>query len=337
MRASRPLTPHDLLFRVAVVLAVAVGLSACGSGPIAPPAGPFLSCPANTQIESPDGTPVPVTYTAPTASGGTPPYSVSCNPPSGTSFSVGTNAVTCTAVDNQRRSAICSFNVTVIRPPRLTLSRFLAFGDSLTEGAVNETNYRRLVDEPNSYPTKLETALRAYFRGQSLIVMNDGVGGEMITAPSVHSPGGVVRLPIELDANRPEVLLLMEGSNDLISDPATPDDLQSAAIEGLRDMIDAAQRRGIRVFLATIPPMNPAGTKAIKPEVVAAVPIYNSRVRTVAGSKGATLVDVFDALKDHQELLSPDGLHLTILGYERVAQLFFDAIKGSLEAPGAVR
>jgi lysophospholipase L1-like esterase len=251
--------------------------------------------------------------------------------------SAGTNAVTCTAADSRGRSAICSFNVTVVQPPRLTLSRFLAFGDSLTEGAVNETNSQRLVDYPNSYPVKLEAALRAYFRGQSLIVMNDGVGGEAITVPSIHSPGATVRLPVSLDANRPEVLLLMEGTNDLVIDFVSTDDVQSEAVEGLRKMIETAQGRGVRVFLATIPPMSSSGAKHLDPEIVAAVPIYNNRVRNLAAAKGVPLVDVYEALKDHPELQAPDGQHLTILGYERVAQTFFEAIKANLGAPGAVR
>ncbi len=319
------------------MLATALAIGGCGSTPVAPIAGPFLSCPADIQLDSPDGASVPVMYTLPDATGGTPPYSVTCTPPSGTSLAVGTNSVTCGVVDSKGHSAICSFNVTVVRPPRLTLSRFLAFGDSLTEGATNETNSQRLVDEPNAYPTKLEGLLRAYFRGQSLIVMNAGVGGEFITGPSMHSPGGTVRLPLSLDANRPEVLLLMEGSNDLIYDYETPDDVQSAAVEGLRKMVDEARGRGITVFLATIPPMIAGGPKNIPAEVVAAIPTFNSRVRIVAASKGATLVDVYEALKDRPELLAPDHLHLTILGYEKVAQLFFDAIKANLGAPGALR
>ena len=292
-----------------------------------------MQCPANIQLDSPDGGPVSVTYSLPDATGGTPPYQVTCTPPSGTALGLGTSTVTCNVVDRTGRSAICSFTVTVIQPPRLALSRFLAFGDSLTEGYIFETLTARLIDVPNSYPARLDRLLRAHFRGQSLIVMNDGHGGERISQPYpvTGSPGGRVRLPLSLDANRPEVLLLMEGTNDLMAD------VQDEAVEGLRKMIEETQSRGIRIFLATIPPMKEGGPKGIAAEVVAAVPVFNSRVRTLAATHGAVLVDVYDVLKDRPELLGPDNLHLTSQGYEVVAQTFFDAIKRELEMRTATR
>lgn len=313
---------------VALVAAAAIAVSACGTNPIGPDVA--LSCPADIRVDSPDGGPVPITFATPEAAAGTPPYSVSCIPQSGSSLPVGSTLITCTVADSRNRSASCSFNVTVVRPPRLTRTRFLAFGDSLTEGHWNETNLPTLVEEPDSYPTKLQTALRAYYRGQSIVVLNDGVGGELVSGPSAHSAGGTIRLPLELDANRPDVLLLMEGSNDLVLDSISADDVQSAAIEGLGRMIDTAQGRGVSVFLATIPPMSSSGTKRLAPDVVASVPVYNNRVRALAASRGLPLVDVYAALEGRPELLSPDGLHLAIAGYERIAQLFFDAIKARL-------
>jgi lysophospholipase L1-like esterase len=272
-----------------------------------------------------------VTYSLPGASGGTPPYDVTCNPPSGTAVGLGTSTVTCYVVDRTGRSAICSFTVTVVRPPRLALSRFLAFGDSLTEGVTNETPTFRIVDFPNSYPQQLDGLLRAYFRGQAVAVIPDGVGGEMITGATQHSPGAQKRLPSSLDASRPEVLLLMEGSNDLTADPSSPDDLLGLAVDGLRKMIEQARGRGVRVFLATIPPFNTGGTKRISPEAAAEVPEYNSRVRALAQAQGAVLVDVYAAISARPDLLSSDGLHLNTTGYGVVAQLFFDAIKRELE------
>jgi lysophospholipase L1-like esterase len=327
-----------MVFRRAALLcrlipAVLLALTALGCGgdtPTAPPAGPFMQCPADVRIESPDGGAVAVTYSLPAASGGTPPYTVSCNPPSGTSIGIGTSSVTCNVSDAGGRAAVCSFNVTVSRPPRLRLSRFLAFGDSLTEGVTNETATFRIVDIPGSYPTQLDGLLRAYFRGQSLAVLNDGRAGELITGASQHSPGAQKRLPISIDTNRPEVLLLLEGTNDVRTVTSDPDVLEEA-VDGMRKMVELGHARGLRVFLATIPPLSTTGSRASTPEAVAAVPVFNSQLRTLAASTGVTLVDVYGLIDARPDLKSTDGLHLNTRGYGAVAELFFDAIKRELE------
>jgi lysophospholipase L1-like esterase len=316
--------------RLIAALFLSIATAACGGdgGPTAPPPGPFTQCPADIQVDSPDGAAVPVTYSPPGASGGTPPYTITCNPPSGTSVGLGTSTVTCNVVDAAGRGAVCSFNVTVVQPPRLTLSRFLAFGDSLTEGTTNETPTFRIVDVPGSYPSQLDGLLRAYFRGQSLTVMNDGLGGELVTGASQWSAGAQKRLPMSIDMNRPEVVLLMEGTNDIRADP---DELLEDTVDGLRKMIELSQSRGLRVFVATIPPLSTSGTKASTPEAVAAVPVFNARVRTLAASKGVTLVEVYELINSRPDLQSTDGLHLNTRGYAAVAELFFDAIKRELE------
>jgi len=63
-----------------------------------------------------------VTFSAPTASGGTAPVSVSCEPSSGSFFSVGVTQVTCTARDARGNTTTCTFTVTVrdCETPRVT-------------------------------------------------------------------------------------------------------------------------------------------------------------------------------------------------------------------------
>jgi len=74
-----------------------------------------LTCPpdATTSTRVPSG--AVVTYPAPTASGGCPPVNVVCNPPSGSTFPVGTTTVNCTATDSCGQTATCAFKVTVVR------------------------------------------------------------------------------------------------------------------------------------------------------------------------------------------------------------------------------
>ncbi len=67
---------------------------------VAPPA-----CPLATSL--------PITYNPPTVVDNCPGTSVACNPPSGSSFPVGTSTVTCTAKDAAGNTASCSFAVTI--------------------------------------------------------------------------------------------------------------------------------------------------------------------------------------------------------------------------------
>ena len=79
--------------------------------------GCSISCPADiTQPASPNQCSAVVTYAAPTTSGtcGT----VTCNPPSGSTFPVGTTVVSCTS--NQGPS--CDFTVTVVAPAPPTIT-----------------------------------------------------------------------------------------------------------------------------------------------------------------------------------------------------------------------
>ncbi len=55
-----------------------------------------------------------VNYSAPIVSSNCRLVSTNCSPPSGSVFSVGTNTVTCTAVDTTSNNAGCSFTVTVV-------------------------------------------------------------------------------------------------------------------------------------------------------------------------------------------------------------------------------
>ena len=83
---------------------------------VADTTAPMITCPANqvgvTNISTPN-TAVPVSYPAPTVSGGS---TVVCMPPSGLNFPLGTTTVNCTATDAASNTASCSFTVTVHAP-----------------------------------------------------------------------------------------------------------------------------------------------------------------------------------------------------------------------------
>jgi lysophospholipase L1-like esterase len=295
-----------------------------------------LGCPVPLAIGSPSGQPATVSYLAATITGGTPPSTVTCSPASGAIFPVGVTTVNCTGRDQVGRTDACAFTITVIGPPRLTVTRFLAFGDSITWGEDGRNSSSSLglslvlrprVQFPTSdtYPGALQVELSARYTAQTPQVMNAGNPGEFVTGPATFP-----RFTSLVSSGQYDVVLLMEGANDLsIND--TPD-----VIAGLGQMIDYAKNHGMTVFLATIPPENPAGVQP-QPRGVeyGEVPPFNDQVRALAAAKDVTLVDVYNAFNGDLTLIGNDGLHPTAAGYHLIADTFFASIRQVLEAPAS--
>jgi lysophospholipase L1-like esterase len=271
-----------------------------------------------------------VTYPTPTTSGGVAPVAVSCSRPSGSAFGAGTTSVQCTAMDAASASASCDFAVTVTSVPQLRRTRFLAFGDSLTSGEVSvpmslglegqSPVFRMIIVPAASYPTQLLSRLRARYTSQSdvLEVINAGAPGEW-------AQDGVRRLPNVLANARPEAVLLFEGLNDLGAESRV-----SPAAAALDTMAREIRNRGARLFLATVPPPG-VGPRALSDSQITAL---NDRIRTIAAGEGAVLVDLYQGLLANVALyIGSDGLHPNEAGYQRMAELFFEAIRSEFEVP----
>ncbi|MGE5815445.1 MAG: SGNH/GDSL hydrolase family protein [Acidobacteriota bacterium] len=322
--------------RTGLMLLAIFAVASCGgktpTQPPPPPEGPYIVCPADFQIESFEGNPIPVGYALPGASGGTPPLNVVCTPPSGTSMAVGEHPITCTVTDGASKTASCTFKATVTTPPRLTLTQFMAFGDRLTYGISSDaittlgqrlTFQRAFLEPPPStaYPNQLEQMLRTRYKLQSSSVYNEGVPGEQV------DPGGLARMPSAIRAHPTEVLLLMEGTNDLSALGGS-----DRAIDGLGRMVRDARGRGVDVLLATVPPARAGGSYIPSRDVTARrIPPFNDQIRALAASENVPLVDVYDAMKDKLYLIGNDDLHPTPQGYVVMAQTFFDAIRKQYE------
>jgi len=87
--------------------------------------------------------------------------------------------------------------------------------------------------------------------------------------------------------------------------------------------------RGIPVILATLPAQRlPKGLAANL------LPRYNAGLKTMASKKGATIVDINALLSP--SLIGQDGLHPSEPGYQRMAEIFLDAIKQQYEVSPSV-
>ena len=305
------------------ILFGAVLATGCG-GPISPQTlGPILVCPVNLTVPSLGGNASPVIYEPPQVVAGEPPLRTKCSPESGASFLLGTSTVTCTTTDAVGRTSSCAFTVTVAVAPHISATSFVAFGNSITEGKIASG------DLVKSYPENLRDLLAARYASQTIVVVNAGCGGETTTAGG-GSPctGGVVRLPAVLDTVHPEVLLLEEGINDLLggNSSAIP-----PLIDAVRSMIHAANSRGVRVFLGTLLPERAGGSRA---GALAVIPEANAQIRLLAQGEHVTLVDLYDGFGGSPDpYIDVDGLHPNESGYQKIAQLFFNAIQSNLEVP----
>ena len=294
--------------------------AASPGGTVSSPA-PTVTCPDSAVIPATQAGGAPMTFDLPSAQGGDGAVTVECTPASGSLFPLGATPVTCTAQDARSRTASCTFTVTVTNPPRLRLSRFLAFGDSMTVGEVivPGTQDVELRPIPSSYPTVLAEMLSRRYVGQAVTVFNGGLSGE-------HAEFGPSRFGGVFRAAGAEAVIILEGANDLLYvDPV----IGIANVERGVSMLAAdARNRGARVFIATLPPTKP-GRRHIPLGVVVAA---NDRLRVVARGEGAYIIDVFSALlPDVNETIGSDGLHPTELGYRRIAETVFAALRADLE------
>ena len=268
------------------------------------------------------GVDVTYTYAQPTKGQGS--VSVTCTPDSGTTFPLGMTEVKCTATDTLSRTATCSFAVTVAAPPRLSRTRITAFGDSLTFGSTLLGNdpYDFVFPTATAYPTVLGQLLSQRYTDQTITVFNSGLVGEQAWR-------ALPRFASTIAADKPDVVVLLEGYNDYrvaLAEGTTYG--VDNAVYGISQMAMEAKRRGARVFICTLTPGKP-GRVQIPASVLETI---NERYRQVARAEGAVLVDLYSALlPDLNANVSVDGLHLTPLGYRRVAETVFAAIRADLE------
>jgi lysophospholipase L1-like esterase len=231
--------------------------------------------------------------------------------------------------------------VTVFEPPRLTTTSFLAFGDSITSGEDGQNSTAPsiavmsalihpsvLFPQPQRYPQKLQQSLAERYRTQFPTVANQGRAAEM-----AEDRGAQARFSSLVSSRQYSVALIMEGTNDLYDrdSRAVP-----RAIDGLRQMIRDAKSRDIRPYLATVPPMNPAACSPVCRGLAwSLVSGLNDSVRALAMAENVPLVDVYQGFEGNLALVGPDGLHPSADGYAKIADLFFAAIKETLEVPSS--
>lgn len=182
------------------------------------------------------------------------------------------------------------------KPPLEPIPRggtILAFGDSLTAGVG--------VSKEKSYPSVL-----AQLTG--LTVVNAGVSGE--TAGE-----GLRRLDGVLDEVAPDLLILLEGGNDILRNHSFSD-----VKDSLSAMIETAHRRNIPVVFIGVPEKSLFSSSA---------PFYRELAEKYQ------LVFDGELVSDLQRTpsLKSDHVHFNEAGYRKMAE----SIDGLLKDSGALR
>ena len=203
------------------------------------------------------------------------------------------------------------------------MTHIICFGDSITRGE-NDKDRGGWVDRLKSfYISKfLET------KDNEVCVFNMGIGGET-------TDGLIKRFPDEFDTrllpDGNNIVTFAYGANDIALVNNTNTLSETNFSSNLAFCIDYALKKNTYVFLINILPIieisnNQLDTpgKTRKNEDIIR---YNKRVLNISEKKKIGHIDIYSPfIKDHQSLLTFDGIHPNTNGHE----LIYDKIKTSI-------
>lgn len=182
-----------------------------------------------------------------------------------------------------------------------------AFGDSITGGFGSNSG---------GYPPKLENLLNS--NGKPSVVANFGNNGEL-------TPGGVDRFNAVLAAFPTNIILIMEGTNDVRSGLSV-----ETTKFNLQTMITKAKAAGVIPVLSTLTPSNWDGSQPLIPQ------IWNPMIVSLANSNGIKLADQYAAVLPNWDNLNVDGIHPNDNGYQVLANTWYTTISSMISSNGTV-
>lgn len=183
---------------------------------------------------------------------------------------------------------------------------------------------RRVVFMGNSITEGWAKHFDTMFPGKPYI--GRGISGQ--TTPQM-----LVRFRQDVIALRPEVVVILAGTNDIAGNtgPATLEMIQ----DNLASMVDLAKAHGIRVVLSSVLPAFAYGWRpelAPAPKIVA----LNAWIERYAAQQGVVYLDYHSAMADERQglkrTLSEDGVHPNEAGYRVMAPLAEQAIAEALRS-----
>ncbi|MBL8178971.1 MAG: capsular biosynthesis protein [Bryobacterales bacterium] len=194
---------------------------------------------------------------------------------------------------------------TEVRPPKPGETRVVFLGDDHTE---------RWGEGPTPF-----------FPGKPYF--NRGIAGQTSAQMLVRFRQDVVTL-------QPSVVVIQAGANDLagIAGPATT----PMIAENILSMIDIAKANGIRVVLASVPPVcDCAGTKQSTKRPIGKIMGVNEWMEEQAAKSGAVFLNLAPALggRTLKKEMTVDGFLLNEAAYQAMAPLAEQAISAAVQTP----
>jgi lysophospholipase L1-like esterase len=207
-------------------------------------------------------------------------------------------------------------------------------GDSITDGITSSPGANR------RWTDFLADRLRTERSAPRYSVLNCGISGNrvLINGPRYspnNGPSGLSRIQRDvLSRTGVKAVIIEMGVNDIIKPPRQRNPRR--IIDGLRDLVRDAHRRGLRVIGGTLTPF--AGHRGYRPQLDVTRQKVNAAIR--AGKVYDSVVDFDAALRDpaHPDRLraaydSGDHLHPSDNGYRAMAEAVnLKDLKGSTPA-----
>lgn len=214
---------------------------------------------------------------------------------------------------NQKKFLPISFSPEMVLPSPHP-EKYIGFGDSITYGYLDGEKAPE-----KGYIPRLESRLQKHF-GPSEVI-NEGNPGESTVQ-------GVNRIQEVIHSHPAKYLLLLEGTNDVIFRHIS----MNTTAFNLERMVLICQNSGVFPLLSTIPPRKDWewNFKYYRQRIFS----LNDKIRRIAEALNIPLVDHFQVFFFYPEkeggwksLLSKDGVHPSIKGYQIMTQTWFENIK----------
>ena len=227
-------------------------------------------------------------------------------------------------IRRRARSGVSSFKHpdAFIFNPLFSESRYVGFGDSITYGVMDYDYHPEL-----GYIPRLQALLNQTFGATTLY--NDGFPGEL-------TGQGVVRIDTVVAGRQARYLLLLEGTNDVKFLDVPVD----TAIFNLKEMLRKCQEAGVFPAIATLIPRR---------DWIWYYELYtdrffalNAAIPLMAAEKSVPLLDLYSLFDTYpiggaDLLISTDGVHPNVLGYQFMAEQWMKAIKAYPFPPAQIQ
>ena len=158
--------------------------------------------------------------------------------------------------------------------------------------------------------------------GSGVRLINLGIPGELL-----HDALNV-EVPVALDSH-PNVITVWLAVNDIVADVSLGS--YTHDLDTLLTRLHAGAPQA-KIAIANVPDLTllPYFSNEDPTALTQKVLTFNSAISLLSSRHHVILVDLYQHLKElrtHPEYISGDGLHPSTLGYERIAQLFYQALR----------